>query len=119
MIWKVIFIRLAKVLSIMKKTEEMNEYLDWYGVLLTEKQQDICDLYFKEDLSLSEISENYGISRAAVLDTVKRSEKMLFEYEKKMHLIEKYHSRKQIYDKIRKLNIKEVNQYLDKIEDLD
>ena len=36
----------------MKKTEEMNEYLDWYGELLTEKQQDICDLYFKEDVNI-------------------------------------------------------------------
>ena len=64
----------------MKKTEEMNEYLDWYGELLTEKQQDICDLYFKEDFSLSEISENYDISRAAVLDTIKRSKKLLEDY---------------------------------------
>ena len=119
MISKAIFIRSARDLSAMKKTEEMNEYLDWYGILLTQKQQDICDLYFKEDLSLSEISENYEISGAVVLDTIKRSEKMLIEYEKKMHLNEKYHSRKQIYDKIRKLNIKEVNQYLEKIEDLD
>lgn len=103
----------------MKKTEEMNEYLDWYGELLTEKQQDICDLYFKEDFSLSEISENYDISRAAVLDTIKRSKKLLEDYEKKLHLIEKYHARKKIYDKIKELNITEVNQLLEKIEDLD
>ena len=103
----------------MKKTEEMNEYLDWYGELLTEKQQDICDLYFKEDFSLSEISENYEISRAAVLDTIKRSKKLLEDYEKKLHLIEKYHARKKIYDKIKELNITEVNQLLEQIEDLD
>ena len=103
----------------MKKTEEMNEYLDWYGELLTEKQQDICDLYFKEDFSLSEISENYDISRAAVLDTIKRSKKLLEDYEKKLHLIEKYHARKKIYDKIKELNMNEVNQLLEQIEDLD
>ena len=103
----------------MKKTEEMNEYLDWYGDLLTEKQQDICDLYFKEDFSLSEISENYDISRAAVLDTIKRSKKLLEDYEKKLHLIEKYHARRKIYDKIKELNITEVNQLLEQIEDLD
>ena len=103
----------------MKKTEEMNEYLDWYGELLTEKQQDICDLYFKEDFSLSEISENYDISRAAVLDTIKRSKKLLEDYEKKLHLIEKYHARKKIYDKIKELNINEVNQLLEQIENLD
>ena len=103
----------------MKKTEEMNEYLDWYGELLTEKQQDICDLYFKEDFSLSEISENYDISRAAVLDTIKRSKKLLEDYEKKLHLIEKYHARRKIYDKIKELNITEVNQLLEQIENLD
>lgn len=103
----------------MKKTEKMNEYLDWYGSLLTEKQQEICDYYFKEDFSLSEISENYEISRAAVLDTIKRSQKIMEDYEKKLHLIEKYHARKEIYGKIRTLNIQDVNQYLDEIEDLD
>ena len=103
----------------MKKTEEMNEYLDWYGELLTEKQQDICDLYFREDFSLSEISENYDISRAAVLDTIKRSKKLLEDYEKKLHLIEKYHARKKIYDRIKELNITVVNQLLEQIEDLD
>ena len=103
----------------MKKTEEMNEYLDWYGELLTEKQQDICDLYFKEDLSLSEISENYEISRAAVLDTIKRSKKILEDYEKKLQLIKKFHQRKEIYDKIKELKIDVVNQYLEQIEDLD
>ena len=103
----------------MKKTEEMNEYLDWYGSLLTEKQQDICDLYFKEDLSLSEISENYDISRAAVLDTIKRSKKILEDYEKKLQLIKKFHQRKEIYDKIKELKIDVVNQYLEQIEDLD
>ena len=103
----------------MKKTEEMNEYLDWYRELLTEKQQDICDLYFEEDFSLSEISENYDISRAAVLDTIKRSKKLLEDYEKKLHLIEKYHARRKIYDKIKELNIIEVNQLLEQIEDLD
>ena len=101
------------------KTIEMNEYLDWYGVLLTQKQQDICELYFKEDLSLSEISENYDISRAAVLDTIKRSQKILEDYEKKLKLIEKYHTRKEIYDKIKMLKISEVNHYLEQIENLD
>ncbi len=103
----------------MKKTEQMNEYLDWYGTLLTEKQLEICNLYFKEDFSLSEISENYEISRAAVLDTIKRSENILSEYEKKLNLIEKYHARQEIYGKIKKLEIKEVNQYIEQIEDLD
>lgn len=103
----------------MKKTEEMNEYLDWYGSLLTTRQQQICDYYFKEDLSLAEIAENCEITRAAVLDAIHRSQKILLEYEEKLKLIEKYHARVKIYGKIKKLNIEEVNQYLKEIEDLD
>lgn len=103
----------------MKKTEQMNEYLDWYGELLTKKQLDICELYFKEDFSLSEISEHYEISRAAVLDTVKRSEHLLEEYEKKLQLIAKYHARKEIYGKIKRLNIEDVNRYIEEIEEVD
>ena len=86
----------------MKKTEEMNEYLDWYGELLTEKQQDICDLYFKEDFSLSEISENYDISRAAVLDTIKRSKKLLEDYEKNKDKLSTAHILQEITENIPK-----------------
>ena len=71
------------------------------------------------DLKLSEISENYDISRAAVLDTIKRSKKILEDYEKKLQLIKKFHQRKEIYDKIKELKIDVVNQYLEEIEDLD
>ena len=53
------------------------------------------------------------------MDTIKRSKKLLEDYEKKLHLIEKYHARKKIYGKIKELNINEVNQYLEEIEDLD
>lgn len=101
----------------MKKTEEMNEYLDWYQQLLTDKQKEICDLYYREDFSLSEISENYQISRAAVLDTLNRSRKSLVEYEKKLHLIEKYHARCEIYDKMKELRIEQVNKLVSKLED--
>ena len=45
---------------------EINDLLDAYGVLLTEKQQKIADLYFHEDCSYQEIAEMEGISRAAV-----------------------------------------------------
>ena len=53
--------------------ERMNALLDAYEQLLTEKQREILNLYYKEDLSFSEIAENLHISRAAVNDHIKRS----------------------------------------------
>lgn len=55
---------------------------DIYGALLTEKQRDIVRDYYDCDLSLSEIAESDGISRQAVSDTVRTSEKILYRYEK-------------------------------------
>ncbi|MCI5774167.1 MAG: DNA-binding protein, partial [Erysipelotrichaceae bacterium] len=66
-----------------------NELLDQYESLLTAKQQQICQLYYREDLSLMEISELMNITRAAVHDTIKRCEKIMGEYEKNLKLCAK------------------------------
>ena len=80
--------------------ERMNALLDAYEQLLTEKQREILNLYYKEDLSFSEIAENLHISRAAVNDHIKRSTHILAEYEKKLHLVQNYETRSRIYDKM-------------------
>ena len=63
---------------------------DFYGQLLTEKQQDVCHLYFEDDCSLSEIAEDLGVSRQAVHDMIKKSRKALGEYEEKMGLAKRF-----------------------------
>ena len=52
--------------------------LDFYGELLTEKQRDMIELYYDEDLSLGEIAETAKITRQGVRDSIKRGEQQLF-----------------------------------------
>ena len=60
-----------------------------YGVLLTQKQHEIIEDYYNNDLSLSEIAENKQITRQAVRDILKKGEKKLFEYEEKLHFMKR------------------------------
>ena len=59
----------------------VNELLDLYGNLLTEKQREVMFFYFSDNLSFGEIGLELGISRQAVSDTVKKSEQLLYFYE--------------------------------------
>ena len=58
---------------------EMSLLFDFYGETLTEKQRELFDLYYNEDLSLSEIAEHAGITRQGVRDSIKRAEHALHE----------------------------------------
>ncbi|MEE0859662.1 MAG: YlxM family DNA-binding protein [Acutalibacteraceae bacterium] len=64
--------------------------LDFYGQLLSEKQFEIMDYYYNDDLSLREISEIVGITRQGVHDTIKRGEQFLDELETKLGLYNKW-----------------------------
>lgn len=59
---------------------------DTYNGLLTATRQEITDLYFNKDLTVSEIAEEKGISRQAVSDCLKGCKKQLEEYEEKLHI---------------------------------
>lgn len=63
---------------------------DYYGELLTDKQKELFDLYYNEDLSLTEISEHAGISRQGVRDSIVRSEVTLRNCEEKLGFVGKY-----------------------------
>lgn len=72
----------------MSKNLEIGILLDLYGKLLTDKQYDVLDLYYNDDLSLAEIAEQYGISRQGVHDSIKRGEELLINYESVLKLAE-------------------------------
>ena len=101
------------------KTERMNELLDAYGSLLTDKQLDILKLYYEEDFSLSEIAELQQISRAAVSDHLKRSEKVLDEYEAKLKIVFGNQQRRMLYEAMRALDNQKINQYINALEAID
>lgn len=64
--------------------------LDFYGELLTDKQRECFDLHYNEDLSLSEIAEQLGISRQGVWDNIRRAESAMKEIEEKTGLIRRF-----------------------------
>jgi len=69
---------------------EISMLYDFYGQLLTAKQKELLKLYHEDNYSLSEIAEEYGISRQGVHDAVKKAEKALHEYENKLGFISKF-----------------------------
>ena len=74
----------------MTKNLEVSVLLDYYGQLLTEKQLEVSQLYYNEDLSLAEIAQFAQITRQGVRDSLKRAESTLFEMEKRLGLARKF-----------------------------
>ena len=84
----------------MEKNLRIAYLYDFYGDILSEKQRFAIEQYYNDDLSLSEIAEQMGISRQGVRDLLKRSENVLFELEEKLHLAERFES---ILDEIKSI----------------
>ncbi|MCR5420242.1 MAG: DNA-binding protein [Lachnospiraceae bacterium] len=74
----------------MERIVEQNLLYDFYGDLLTDHQKRIYERAVFEDLSLKELSEEYGITRQGVHDLIKRCDKILNEYENKLHMVERF-----------------------------
>ena len=74
----------------MDKNVEVGILYGFYKNMLTAKQSECIDLYYNEDLSLSEISEHLGITRQGVRDNIKRAEHTLFETEARLGLMQRF-----------------------------
>ena len=95
--------KVSKVIDVEEKLKQAYLY-DFYGELLNEHQRRIYEDFVFNDLSLGEIAGEEGISRQGVADMVKRCGKKLSDYEKKLHLVEKFLSVKKDVEEIHRLS---------------
>ena len=74
----------------MAKDLSISILIDFYGELLTQKRFDVLDMYYNQDMSLSEIAEECGISRQGARDAIKHGEAQLNELEEKLGLAKRF-----------------------------
>lgn len=105
-----------------EKNLEVAVLLDFYSELLTDKQRDVIDLYYNEDLSLAEIAEHESITRQGVRDSIKRGEQVLFEMENALRLAEKSRRLSDIASRLRensdRLSPEDIRCAADEISDI-
>ena len=95
----------------MAKDLQITLLLDFYGEMLTDKQREMLEGYYNDDLSLAEISEERGITRQGVRDAIKRSEQQLVEMEERLGLAKRFHTIQEALTQIcdLALEIKDIN----------
>lgn len=84
----------------LEKNLKMSLLFDFYGKLLTPARQEVFEEYYFNNMSLAEVAENYNISRQAVLDSLKKSEKQLLLLEETLKMLEKYEKTKKIVEEV-------------------
>ncbi len=82
---------------------EASVLYDFYNTLLTDKQRDVIDLYYNDDLTMIEIADNLGISKQAVSNLVKSANNNLQKYEQDLHLAEMFYKVQSIKERLKKL----------------
>lgn len=93
------------------KTAQIVMLKDFYGPLLTEKQQEVLNLYYENDWSLAEIATSFNITRQAIFDLLKRAENSLTGYESKLGLVARFNETQ--------VKLGEVYDILNNTEDID
>ncbi|MFB4167526.1 putative DNA-binding protein [Virgibacillus sp. JSM 102003] len=105
----------------LEKTTRVNYLFDFYQELLTPKQRNYMEMYYLEDYSLGEISDLFEVSRQAVYDNIRRTEKMLESYEKKLKLYDKFQQRSSILAQLDEVteNDSKMQQFINNLKELD
>ena len=105
----------------MAKNMEIAFLVDFYGDMLTEKQRDMIELYYDDDLSLSEIAENEGITRQGVRDSIKRAESQLLEMEDRLGRARRFRTVRESIEAIRSAasEIRQINGQAGRVHEID
>ncbi len=102
----------------MGKNLYISALLDVYGAFLNEKSRALTEYYYNDDLSLSEISENEGITRQGVRDQIKRAEAQLLSLEEKCGYCEKFLKLKELANAYSKGETENLDQIFEIINNL-
>ncbi len=85
------------------KNLKVSYLLDFYGNLFADKQREILEMYYQDDMSLSEIAQSVGITRQGVYDNIRRGEKEILEMESKLCLMDRFVEISNSLDNIEKI----------------
>ncbi len=88
----------------MKKIVEQGLLYDFYGELLTEHQRNVYEAAVYDDLSLTEIADEHGISKQGVHDLIKRCTKTMQGYEDRLHMIRRFEAIKENAEKLKEIS---------------
>ncbi len=102
----------------MSKDLYISSLLDVYGRFLSEKQKNLTEHYYNEDLSLSEIAENEGITRQGVSDNIRRAENKMKAWEEESHYCQSILRLKELSVSVQKGDTKAIKEILEIIENL-
>ena len=102
-----------------EKALDISLLLEFYGALLTERQRELVEFYYNDDLSLSEIAENLGITRQGVRDGLRKAEEALSSFEEKLKLSYLFREREKTVVLVKKKLVERNIDDPELIEDLD
>lgn len=97
------FMNSGREVHTLAKNLEISYLLDFYGDVLTEKQREVMEQYYNDDLSLAEIADNFGITRQGVRDSIKRGESTILELEEKIGFAARYKAMKKQLSRLENL----------------
>ncbi|WP_438446804.1 YlxM family DNA-binding protein [Gorillibacterium sp. sgz5001074] len=104
--------------QMLERTNRMNLLYDFYGTLLTSKQQSILALYYQDNYSLGEIATELSVTRQAVYEHLKRAEQTLEDYESKLRMADQYARRADISEQLQQLIMRQKVEFREELLEL-